>query len=113
MAINDISLTSRDLLGTSSPDAGGCCGGGGGCMCGSGTASSTDAVSSQEFRVTGMTCGHCVSSVREEVRAIAGVRDVEVVLKKGGESRVTVSAASPVDRDAVRAAIDEAGYQLV
>jgi hypothetical protein len=43
MAINDISLTSRDLLGTSTPDAGGGCCGGGGCMCGGGAAASTDA----------------------------------------------------------------------
>jgi len=65
-----------------------------------------------EFLVTGMTCGHCVSSVTEEVGAIAGVDSVEVVLKKGGASRVTVSSAGPVDADAVRAAVEEAGYQL-
>ncbi len=66
-----------------------------------------------EFLVTGMTCGHCVSSVKEEVGAIAGVDAVEVVLKKGGASRVTVSSAGPVDADAVRTAVEEAGYQLV
>jgi copper ion binding protein len=65
-----------------------------------------------EFLVTGMTCGHCVSSVKEEVGAIAGVDTVEVVLKKGGASRVTVTSAAPVDADAVRAAVEEAGYQL-
>lgn len=66
-----------------------------------------------EFLVTGMTCGHCVSSVKEEVGAIAGVDAVEVVLKKGGASRVTVTSAGPIDADAVRAAVEEAGYQLV
>jgi copper chaperone CopZ len=65
-----------------------------------------------EFLVTGMTCGHCVSSVSEEVGAVSGVDAVEVVLKKGGSSRVTVTSAVPVDADAVRAAVEEAGYQL-
>jgi copper chaperone len=74
-------------------------------------ASSTPGLST-EFLVTGMTCGHCVSSVTEEVSAISGVDAVEVVLKKGGASRVTVTSAAPVDADAVRAAVEEAGYQL-
>lgn len=65
-----------------------------------------------EFLVTGMTCGHCVSSVSEEVGAVSGVDAVEVVLKKGGASRVTVTSVTPVDADAVRAAVEEAGYQL-
>lgn len=65
-----------------------------------------------EFLVTGMTCGHCVASVTEEVGAIAGVQSVDVVLKKGGASRVTVHADGPLDADAVRAAVEEAGYQL-
>lgn len=65
-----------------------------------------------DFLVTGMTCGHCVSSVKEEVGAIDGVNGVEVVLKKGGASRVTVTAAGPIDTDAVRSAVEEAGYQL-
>lgn len=73
-------------------------------------AAATDA--GTEFLVTGMTCGHCVASVTEEVGAIAGVQSVDVVLKKGGASRVTVHAAGPVDADAVRAAVEEAGYQL-
>lgn len=75
-----------------------------------GSAPSTDA--GTEFLVTGMTCGHCVASVTEEVGAIAGVQSVEVVLKKGGASRVTVLADGPVAADAVRAAVEEAGYQL-
>lgn len=65
-----------------------------------------------EFLVTGMTCGHCVASVTEEVGAIAGVDSVEVVLVKGGASRVTISASVPIDTDAVRAAVEEAGYEL-
>lgn len=70
-------------------------------------------LASEELLVTGMTCGHCVASVKEEVGALAGVTAVEVVLKKGGESRVTVTTNGPIDRDALSAAIDEAGYHLV
>ena len=64
---------------------------------------------SRTFSVTGMTCGHCVASVREEVGDVPGVSDVDVDLATG---RVVVTAASSVDDDAVRAAVEEAGYQL-
>src|SRR5437867_6378258 len=63
-----------------------------------------------EYTVTGMTCGHCVSSVTEEVSALAGVSKVAVDLPTG---KVTVTSAAPLDLDAVKAAVDEAGYQLV
>ncbi|MET8278591.1 copper ion binding protein [Micromonospora sp. NPDC005174] len=62
------------------------------------------------YQVRGMTCGHCVSAVSAEVGAIAGVRDVRVDLAAG---QVTVSSEQPVDTEAVRAAVDEAGYDLV
>ncbi|MFF0318265.1 heavy-metal-associated domain-containing protein [Micromonospora sp. NPDC005252] len=62
------------------------------------------------FQVRGMTCGHCVSAVSAEVGAIAGVRDVQVDLATG---RVTVTSEQPVDAESVRAAVDEAGYDLV
>ena len=61
------------------------------------------------YTVTGMTCGHCVNAVTEEVTAVPGVTGVEVDLASG---RLTVTSDSPVDDDAVRAAVDEAGYQL-
>jgi copper chaperone CopZ len=61
------------------------------------------------YTVTGMTCGHCVSSVTEEVEEIPGVEDVAVVLETG---TVTITSAGPVDRAAVQAAVEEAGYQL-
>jgi copper ion binding protein len=61
------------------------------------------------FTVTGMTCGHCVASVTEEVQEIPGVESVDVVLETGA---VTVTSAEPVDASAVRAAVEEAGYQL-
>ncbi|MGC4768572.1 heavy-metal-associated domain-containing protein [Micromonospora sp. DT44] len=62
------------------------------------------------YQVQGMTCGHCVSAVSAEVGAIEGVRDVRVDLATG---QVTVSSEQPVDNEAVRAAVDEAGYDLV
>ncbi len=61
------------------------------------------------YTVTGMTCGHCVSSVTEEIQEIPGVDSVDVVLDTGA---VTVTSAGPIDSDAVRAAVEEAGYQL-
>ncbi|WP_024286407.1 heavy-metal-associated domain-containing protein [Cellulomonas sp. KRMCY2] len=63
--------------------------------------------------VTGMTCGHCVRSVQEELRALPGVTDVHVDLVSGATSTVTITSTEPLDDDAVRAAIDEAGYQVV
>ncbi|MGB2568955.1 heavy-metal-associated domain-containing protein [Micromonospora citrea] len=62
------------------------------------------------YQVKGMTCGHCVNSVSTEVSAIQGVQDVQVDLATG---RVTVTSESPLDTDSVRAAVDEAGYDLV
>ncbi|MFY1619049.1 heavy-metal-associated domain-containing protein [Micromonospora sp. WMMD736] len=62
------------------------------------------------YQVQGMTCGHCVSAVSAEVGAIEGVRDVRVDLATG---QVTVSSEQPVDTEVVRAAVDEAGYDLV
>jgi copper chaperone len=61
------------------------------------------------YTVTGMTCQHCVNSVQEEIGWIPGVSAVEVDLASG---RVTVSSEAAVDRDAVAAAVDEAGYTL-
>ncbi|WP_433284776.1 heavy-metal-associated domain-containing protein [Micromonospora sp. CA-244673] len=62
------------------------------------------------YQVQGMTCGHCVNSVSTEVSALPAVTDVQVDLASG---RVTVTSESPLDTDTVRAAVDEAGYDLV
>jgi len=64
------------------------------------------------YTVSGMTCAHCVAAVREEVGRLAGVSAVDVDLNAGGESQVTVTSAAPLSVDAVRDAIDEAGYSL-
>lgn len=61
------------------------------------------------FTVSGMTCEHCVRAVTSEVSAVPGVTDVAVDLAAG---QVTVSGTG-VDDDAVRAAVDEAGYAVV
>jgi copper ion binding protein len=62
------------------------------------------------YSVEGMTCGHCASSVREEVSELAGVRQVDVDVETG---RVTVTSDAPLAGDAVAAAVTEAGYRLV
>ena len=59
--------------------------------------------------VTGMTCGHCVASVTEEVSEIPGVDQVDVVLETG---TLTVTSSQPIDPVAVRAAVEEAGYRI-
>ncbi len=60
------------------------------------------------YRVEGMTCGHCVASVMEEVSALDGVTAVDVDLVAGGVTTVTVTG--PASADTVRSAIKEAGY---
>lgn len=65
-------------------------------------------VSQRTYSVTGMTCEHCVLSVREEVAEVAGVSDVDVDLASG---RLTVTGERFSD-DAVRAAVAEAGYEV-
>jgi len=61
------------------------------------------------YTVAGMTCGHCVASVTEELSEVPGVTGVEVVLETGA---VTVTSTEPLEVGVVRAAVEEAGYQL-
>ncbi|WP_300267049.1 heavy-metal-associated domain-containing protein [Microbacterium sp.] len=63
-----------------------------------------------EYQVTGMTCGHCEMSVREEVGQLAGVDDIQVSAQSG---KLVVTASGPIDDAAVFAAVDEAGYSAV
>ncbi|MEX5296648.1 heavy-metal-associated domain-containing protein [Kocuria sp. CPCC 205268] len=65
------------------------------------------------YRVEGMTCGHCATSVTEELTALDGVTDVHIDLVAGGASTVTITADRPLAPEAVRAAVEEAGYTLV
>ncbi|GAA4586413.1 heavy-metal-associated domain-containing protein [Planotetraspora phitsanulokensis] len=61
------------------------------------------------YTVKGMTCGHCVSSVKEEVGGIPGVSGVQVDL---GTGLVTVESETPVDAALIRSAVAEAGYEV-
>jgi copper chaperone len=61
------------------------------------------------FTVVGMTCGHCVNAVTEEVSQVDHVREVDVDLESG---RLTVVSEDGLDAAAVRAAVDEAGYEV-
>lgn len=62
------------------------------------------------YTIKGMTCGHCVNAVTGELSGLAGVSDVQVDLESGV---ATVTSDRPLDRAAVLAAVDEAGYEVV
>ncbi|AXG77960.1 heavy-metal-associated domain-containing protein [Streptomyces paludis] len=61
------------------------------------------------YRVTGMTCGHCEGAVTGEISGIEGVVSVQAAAATG---EVTVVSQAPLDEATVRAAVDEAGYEL-
>lgn len=62
------------------------------------------------YQVKGMTCGHCEGAVVGEISGLPGVVSVKATASTG---QVTVLSAAPLSEDAVRAAVDEAGYELV
>lgn len=61
------------------------------------------------YKVTGMSCEHCVNAVSSELGSLGGVSAVTVDLVPDGVSLVTVTSAAPLADDAVSAALDEAG----
>ncbi|QDI71000.1 copper-transporting ATPase [Streptomyces calvus] len=61
------------------------------------------------YKVSGMSCGHCEGSVSAEISQLAGVSSVTAVASSG---EVTVVSAAPLEEAAVRAAVDEAGFEL-
>ncbi|MFJ4760204.1 heavy-metal-associated domain-containing protein [Kocuria marina] len=67
-------------------------------------------MAANEYQVTGMTCGHCEMSVREEVSGVAGVEDIQVSAQTG---RLVVSGSGEIDDAKVLAAVEEAGYTAV
>ncbi|MFI6428444.1 heavy-metal-associated domain-containing protein [Promicromonospora sp. NPDC050880] len=67
-------------------------------------------MATNEYQVTGMTCGHCEMSIREEVEQIAGVEDIQVSAETG---KLVVSGSGDVDDAKVLAAVEEAGYSAV
>lgn len=101
------------LTATPSP-SGGC---GDGCGCGHAASPRDDAASASpratdELRVEGMTCEHCVRAVTEELNALDGVEVVAVDLHDGGVSTVRIASSGAASDDDLAAAIDEAGYTL-
>ncbi len=66
-------------------------------------------MSTSTITVVGMTCGHCVKAVTEEVSAIEGVTHVDVDLDSG---KVTIESDAPLEAAALEAAVDEAGYSI-
>jgi len=89
---------------------------GGGCGCGCGGHEGAGAVAVAagptvaRYTVSGMTCGHCVKAVTEEVSAIPGVTNVTVDLDSGA---LTVASDAPVDFDRIVEAVAEAGDYTV
>jgi copper chaperone CopZ len=63
-----------------------------------------------EYQVTGMTCGHCEMSIRDEVARVPGISDIQVSAQSG---RLVVVADDAIDDEAVLAAVGEAGYSAV
>ncbi|MYT71404.1 MULTISPECIES: heavy-metal-associated domain-containing protein [unclassified Streptomyces] len=86
--------------------AGSCCGG----ACHSDAAPATEGAVTAVYEVKGMTCGHCEGAVAGEISELDGVASVTAAAATG---RVTVVSAAPLDEEAVREAVDEAGYELV
>ncbi|KGJ72689.1 heavy metal transporter [Cryobacterium roopkundense] len=64
----------------------------------------------REYQVTGMTCGHCETSIREEVSQIAGIQSIDVSAKTG---MLVLTGPGELDDTAVLAAVVEAGYRAV
>ncbi|MFF8595908.1 heavy-metal-associated domain-containing protein [Streptomyces sp. NPDC015220] len=93
---------------TDQTNSGSCCG-----SCGTNASSDVQIHGSgvtTVYKVSGMTCGHCEGAVSKEISVLDGVTAVTAVAKTG---EVTVTSAAPLDEEAVRAAVDEAGYELV
>ena len=67
-------------------------------------------MASNDYQVTGMTCGHCEMSIREEVSEIPGVQDIQVSAQTG---KLNVTAEGEIDDAKVLAAVEEAGYWAV
>lgn len=87
-------------------DTGSCCGGGA-CQT---DAAATEGAFTTVYEVKGMTCGHCEGAVSSEISELADVTSVQASAATG---QVTVVSTAPLDEEAIRAAVDEAGYELV
>jgi copper chaperone CopZ len=94
---------------TDQKNSGSCCSTDGSCHSDAAAGSQADGITTV-YKVSGMTCGHCEGAVSQEISALDGVTAVTAV---AGTGEVTVTSAAPLDEEAVRAAVDEAGYELV
>ncbi|OUM45440.1 heavy-metal-associated domain-containing protein [Arthrobacter sedimenti] len=70
-------------------------------------------MSTTTIGITGMTCGHCVSAVKNELSELPGVENVDVDLVNGGTSTATISSSTPLDAASIDEAVAEAGYTVV
>lgn len=105
---SDLGLTDKTATA-----GGGCCGGS--CGCGSATSETQQTISlagEQDFGVSGMTCNNCVNHVTKAVSALDGVTGVRIDLNPTGVSTVHISSNSPINAQSVRAAVEDAGYQI-
>ncbi|MET8515633.1 heavy-metal-associated domain-containing protein [Streptomyces sp. NPDC005077] len=93
---------------TDQKNSGSCCSTDGSCHSDAGADAQSGEVTTV-YKVSGMTCGHCEGAVSQEISALGGVTAVTAVAKTG---EVTVTSAAPLDEEAVRATVDEAGYEL-
>lgn len=75
--------------------------------------STTSPPTTTTVSVSGMTCGHCVSAVSEELEALAGVEEVNVELNAGGISTVTITSSKDLSPSEIGEAVAEAGYLVV
>jgi len=75
--------------------------------------STPESLITTQVSVSGMTCGHCVSSVTEELEAVEGVERVAVDLNAGGVSTVTISSRGELSPEEIGEAVAEAGYLVV
>ncbi|MEU9114688.1 heavy-metal-associated domain-containing protein [Streptomyces sp. NPDC048483] len=103
-----MTATSATPDATAAPANGSCCTSEGSCHPDTGGATQTGEVTTT-YKVAGMTCGHCEGAVASEIDEIEGVTSVQAVAATG---LVTVTSAGALDDEAVRAAVDEAGYEL-
>ncbi|MEU4794302.1 heavy-metal-associated domain-containing protein [Streptomyces sp. NPDC023327] len=97
-----------ELPQAASETTGSCCSPSGSCHS-AGAAETPQGAVTTVYEVTGMTCGHCEGAVSAEISGLAGVRSVQAVAATG---QVTVVSEAPLDEAEVRAAVDEAGYEL-
>ena len=63
--------------------------------------------------VSGMTCGHCVSAVSEELESLDGVEEIDIDLNAGGLSKVTITSTQELSPSEIGEAVAEAGYLVV